>query len=228
MNQSWADVFTSSLQNVWLGFANFVPNLIVAILIFILAWVLGSLLGRAVKELFMTVKLDKLLSNVGFDDMARKAGVNFSAAGFLGAVVRWFIIIVGLIVALDIVGLRDLNMILSAIVIGFLPKVVTAAIVLIAAAYLSRFVSGVVMAGARSVDAGRQSTMLATIAKYAIWIFAFIIALSQLGIGAELFQTLFTGIVLMLAIAGGLAFGMGGKEHATRVLDKVSSEISHR
>ncbi len=228
MNQSWADVFTSSLQNVWLGFANFVPNLIVAILIFVLAWVLGSLLGRAVKELFATIKLDKLLASVGFDDMAKKAGVNFSAAAFLGAVVRWFIIVVGLIVSLDIINLRDLNAILSAIVIGFLPKVVVASIVLIAAAYLSKLIANVVSAGAKSVDAGHQSTMLATIAKYAVWIFAFIIALSQLGIGAELFQTLFTGIVLMLAIAGGLAFGLGGREHATKVLDKVSSEISNK
>jgi small-conductance mechanosensitive channel len=228
MNQSWADVFTSSLQNVWLGFANFVPNLIVAILIFVLAWVLGSLLGRAVRELFAAIKLDRLLDSVGLDDMAKKAGVSFSGAAFLGAVVRWFVIIVGLIVALDIVGLRDLNTILTGIVVGFIPKVVIACIVLIAAAYLSRLVSGVVSAGARSVDAGRHSTMFATVAKYAIWIFAFIIALSQLGIGAALFQTLFTGAVLMLAIAGGLAFGLGGKDHASRMLDKVSREMSER
>ncbi len=228
MNQSWADVFTSSLQNVWLGFANFVPNLIVAILIFVLAWVLGSLLGRAVRELFIAIKLDRLLDSVGLDDMAKKAGVTFSGAAFLGAVVRWFVIIVGLIVALDIVGLRDLNIILTGIVVGFIPKVVIACIVLIAAAYLSRLVSGVVSAGARSVDAGSHSTMFATVAKYAIWIFAFIIALSQLGIGAALFQTLFTGVVLMLAIAGGLAFGLGGKDHASRMLDKVSREMSER
>jgi small-conductance mechanosensitive channel len=70
--------------------------------------------------------------------------------------------------------------------------------------------------------------MFATVAKYAIWIFAFIIALSQLGIGAALFQTLFTGAVLMLAIAGGLAFGLWGKDHASRMLDKVSREMSER
>lgn len=228
MNQSWAGVFRSSLENVWFGFANFVPHLIVAILIFVLAWVLGSLLGRAVRELFLTIKLDRLLDSVGLDDMAKKAGINFSASAFLGAVVRWFVIIVGLIIALDIVGLQDLTGILTGIVTGFLPKVVVACIVLIAAAYLSRFVSGVVSAGARSVDAGRHSTMFATVAKYAIWIFAFIIALSQLGIGAALFQTLFTGAVLMLAIAGGLAFGLGGKDAAARTVDHLSKEVSSR
>jgi small-conductance mechanosensitive channel len=228
MNQTWADVFTASLQNVWLGFANFVPNLIVAVLIFVLAWMLGSLLGRAVKELFATIKLDHFLNRVGFDEMSKKAGINFSAAGFIGALVRWFIIIIGMIVALNMIGLSDLNLILSAIVTGFIPKVIVAVIVLIAAAYLAQFVSRVVSAGAKSVDTERQASMFATVAKYSIWIFAFIIALSQLGIGTELFQTLFTGIVLMLALAGGLAFGLGGKEHASRVLDKVSKELTDR
>lgn len=225
MNQTWADVFTSSLQNVWLGFANFVPNLIVAILIFVLAWVLGSLLGKAVKELFSSIKLDKFLASIGLDEMSQKAGVSFSASRFLGAVVQWFIIIVGLIVALDVVGLRELNGILRSVVTEFLPRVVVASVILIAAAYLSHFVSKVISAGAKSVDAGKNSTMFGAIAKYAIWIFAFMLALSQLGIGAALFQTIFTGVVIMLALAGGLAFGLGGKEHASRFLDKISNEI---
>ncbi len=228
MNQSWADVFTSSLQNVWLGFANFVPNLLVALLVFVLAWVLGSLLGKAVKELFATIKLDRLLDSVGFDDLSKKAGVTFSASSFLGWIVRWFIIIVGLVVALDVIGLSDLNMILVTLVTGFLPKVAVASIILIAAAYLARFVSTVVTVGSKTVDAGHHSTMFATVAKYSIWIFAFMLALSQLGIGRELFGTLFTGLVLMLALAGGLAFGLGGKEHASRVLDKVSREVSSK
>lgn len=225
MNQTWADVFTSSLQNVWLGFANFVPNLIVAILIFVLAWVLGSLLGKAVKELFSSIKLDKFLASVGLDEMSQKAGVSFSASGFLGAVVQWFIIIVGLIVALDVVGLRELNGILRSVVTEFLPRVVVASVILIAAAYISRLVSRMISAGAKSVDAGKHSTMFGAIAKYAIWIFAFMLALSQLGIGAALFQTIFTGVVIMLALAGGLAFGLGGRDHASRFLDKISNEI---
>lgn len=228
MNQSWAEVFTSSLQNVWLGFANFVPNLIVALLVFILAWVLGSLLGRAVKELFVTIKLDRLLDNVGLDDLSKKAGVSFSASSFLGWIVRWFVIIVGLVVTLNIIGLSDLNTILVTLITGFLPKVAVASIVLIAAAYVSNFVSGVVTVSAKSVDAGRHSMMFATVAKYSIWVFAFMVALSQLGIGRELFGTLFTGLVLMLALGGGLALGLGGKEHASRLLDKVSREISNR
>lgn len=222
---SWSEVFTSSLQNVWLGFANFVPNLIVALLVFVLAWVLGSLLGKAVTELFRAIKLDRLMDSVGLDELAKKSGTSFSSSAFLGWIVRWFIIIVGLVVALDVIGLSDLNSILVTLVIGFLPKVAMAVLVLIAAAYVANFVGGVVSVGSKSVDAGRHSMMFATVAKYSIWIFAFMIALSTLGIGRELFGTLFTGLVVMLALAGGLAFGLGGKEHASRVLDKISRDM---
>jgi small-conductance mechanosensitive channel len=225
MNQTWADVFASSLQNVWLGFANFVPNLIVAILIFILACVLGSLLGRAIKELFVAVRLDKFLESLGMKDLTEKAGLSLSASKFLGELVRWFIIIVGLIVSLDVVGLRELNTILKGIVTEFIPRVIVASVILIAAAYLSRFISGLIEASAKSVEAGEHSHLLKSIAKYAIWIFAFILALSQLGIGTQLFQTLFTGVVIMFAVAGGIAFGLGGKDYASHLLEKISREV---
>lgn len=219
------DGFVTSLQNVWLGFISFVPNLLVAILVFILAWVVGSIVGRLVKEALQAIKLDKFLASVGVDEAAQKAGVRFSASHFLGGVVRWFIIILGLIVSLDAVGLRELNTILRSVVVDFLPKVIIASIVLIAAAYLSRFVSKAVSAGAKSVDV-KHSNMLATIAKYSIWIFAFIIALAQLGIGGQFLQILFIGIVAMLAIAGGLAFGLGGRDFAAKAIEKVSREAS--
>lgn len=217
--------FVTSLQNVWLGFISFVPNLLVAILVFILAWVIGSLIGRLIKEALFAIKLDKFLGSVGLDDVAQKAGVRFSPSAFLGNVVRWFVIIVGLIVALDAVGLRELNTILRSIVVDFLPKVVIASIVLIAAAYLSRFVSKAVSASAKSVDV-KHSNLLATIAKYAIWAFAFIIALAQLGIGGQFLQILFVGVVFMLSLAGGLAFGLGGRDFATRAIAKVEKDIS--
>ena len=68
--------------------------------------------------------------------------------------------------------------------------------------------------------------MLGSITKYAIWIFAFIIALSELGIASAFMQILFTGVVVMLAIAGGLAFGLGGKEAAARAIDSIAKDMS--
>lgn len=220
------DGFVTSLQNVWLGFISFVPNLLVAILVFILGWIVGSILGRLVKEGLQAIKLDKFLASIGVDEAAQKAGIRFSASHFLGAVVRWFIIILGLILSLDAVGLRELNSILRSVVVDFLPRVVVASIVLIAAAYLSKFISKAVSAGARSVDVGRHSNMLGTIAKYSIWGFAIIVALSQLGIGQQYLEILFIGIIAMISIAGGLAFGLGGRDFAARTLEKISKETS--
>ena len=70
--------------------------------------------------------------------------------------------------------------------------------------------------------------MLGTIAKYSVWVFAFIIALGQLGVADYYMSVLFTGIIAMLSIGGALAFGLGGKEAAARFISKVGEEVSHR
>ena len=73
----------------------------------------------------------------------------------------------------------------------------------------------------------RSANMLGGITKYAIWVFAFIIALGQLGVAAAYMQILFTGIIAMLALAGALAFGLGAKDAASRLISKIGEDVSH-
>ncbi len=70
--------------------------------------------------------------------------------------------------------------------------------------------------------------MLASIARYAVWVFAFIIALGQLGVAPAYMQIVFTGIIGMLAIGGALAFGLGAKDAAGRFVDRLGEDMSHR
>ena len=70
--------------------------------------------------------------------------------------------------------------------------------------------------------------MLGAVTKYAVWVFAFIIALGQLGVAEYYMSVLFTGIIAMLALGGALAFGLGGKEAAARFIAKLGEEVSHR
>ncbi len=70
--------------------------------------------------------------------------------------------------------------------------------------------------------------MLSTIVKYAVWVFASIIALGQLGVADYYMSVLFTGIIAMFSIGGALAFGLGGKDHASRFLSKLEEEMSRR
>lgn len=224
---TWGDVFNSSLQELWWGFIQFVPSLILAIVLFIIGCVLGSLIAKAFEQVFVALKIDKLFHTVGADDLFRRAGVSLNSGYFVGQVVKWFVIIIFLLPSLSLVGLDSIGDFLKNDVLSFLPKVIIAAFVLIIATVVSDGLSRAILAGAKSMNL-RSAHMLATVAKYAVWIFAFIIALEQIGVDSAYLQIMFTGLIAMLALGGALAFGLGGKDAATRLLSKIGSEVSDR
>lgn len=222
---TWGQVFTTSLQTLWIGFITFVPNLIIAIIVFIIGWLVGSVVGRAISQLLTAVKLDKLFDSAGAGELMSRAGMKLNVSGFLGALVKWFIILVFLMTSLEVLHLTQVNDFLREVVLNYLPNVIIAALILIVATVVSDMVKRVVTGSAKAAHV-RSANLLGTIARYAIWIFALIIALSELGIAAQFMQVLFTGLVAMLAIAGGLAFGLGGKEAAARTIEHLRGEMS--
>lgn len=223
---TWGQVFNDSLQQLWWGFVQFTPKLVIAIVFFVVGWVLGNIIARAVEQVFSSLKIDKLFASVGADDLFRKAGMTLDSGYFVGQVVKWFVIVVFLIPSLDLVGLNSIKDFLQNDVLGFLPKVVVAALVLIIASIISEALGRTAIATGRSMNL-RSANMLGAVAKYAVWIFAFIIALGQLGVAEYYMSVLFTGIIAMLAIGGALAFGLGGKEAASRFIAKLSEEVHH-
>ena len=223
--QTWGEVFSESLLNLWYGFINFVPSLLGAIIIFIIGWFVGSLVGKAISQLLAAVKLDKLFESAGAESVMNRAGLKLNASGFIGGIVKWFIIIVFLMASLQIIGLTQVNSFLSDAVLYYLPKVIIAALVLIIATIIADAMKKLVQASAKAANL-HSANMLGSVTKYAIWIFAITIALSELGIATYFMQVLFMGMIVMLAIAGGLAFGLGGKDAAARAIDNISKDMS--
>lgn len=224
---TWGEVFNVSLQNLWWGVVQFAPKLIIAIVFFIVGWVLGSLIARAIEEVFTALKIDSAFKSVGAEGFFRKAGMSLNTGYFVGQVVKWFVIVVFLLPSLNLLGLNDIATFLQYSVLAFLPRVIVAAFILIIATIVSEFLSKTIVASARSMNLS-SANMLGVVAKYAVWIFAFIIALGQLGVAEYYMNVLFTGIIAMLALGGALAFGLGGKEHASRFISKLGEEMSHR
>jgi hypothetical protein len=222
---SWGDVFNTSFQGLWFGFVQFAPRLVLAIVFFIVGWVLGSLISKAIQQVFTSLKIDSLFSSIGADNFFKKAGLTLNSGYFVGEVARWFIIIVFLLPSLALVGLTDVSSFLTEGVLGFLPQVIIAAFVLIIAAIVSEGLEKIVLATAKSVNL-KSAHMLSLVAKYAIWIFAIIIVLGKLGLG-DYMSILFTGIVAMLALAGALAFGLGGKDAAQRLISKLGEHSTY-
>ncbi len=219
---TWGDVFTSSLQSLWFGFVQFIPSLVMAVVFFVIGWLLGAVVARAIEQVFTSLKIDNLFKSIGAENFLRKAGMNLDSGYFVGQVVKWFVVIVFLLPSLKLVGLTEVSTFLTESVLGFLPQVVIAAFVLIIAAIVSEALAKAVLATAKSMNL-KSANMLSAVSKYAVWAFAFIIALGKLGLG-DYMSILFSGIIAMLALGGALAFGLGGKDHAARFLSKLGEE----
>lgn len=224
---TWGEVFTTSLQSLWVGFISFVPNLIIAIIIFIIGWMVGSLIGKAIAQVIGALKIDKLFESAGAHEIMQRAGLRLNVGGFVGGLVKWFVIVVFLMTSLEVLHLTQVNDFLREVVLGYLPNVIIAALILIIASVVADAMKRIVTGSAKAANV-HSANMMGTIARYSIWIFAFIIALSELGIASTFMQVLFTGLIAMLAIAGGLAFGLGGKDAAARTIEHFRGEMSNK
>jgi hypothetical protein len=222
---TWGDVFTQSYQSLWWSFVQFAPRLIVAVVFFVVGWFLGSLISKAIEQVFNSLKIDNLFKSIGAESFFKRAGVTLNTGYFVGEIVKWFVVIVFLLPSLNLVGLNDVSLFLSTSVLGFLPQVIIAAFVLIIAALVSEGLYKLVLATAKAMNL-KAANMLAAVAKYAVWVFAFIIALGKLGLG-DYMSILFSGIIAMLALGFALAFGLGSKEQAGRFMARLGEEVSH-
>jgi hypothetical protein len=223
---TWSEVLSLSFRNLWLGVVDFVPNVVVAIVVVLLGWGIGVLFGRVVSQVIKSLKLDEALRKAGVESFLNKGGLDLNSGAFLGGLVRWFVILVFLVGAFEILGLSQVTMFLRDI-LDYLPNIVVAVLILIAASLVAEVMRKIVLSSALTADVS-SAAFLGTVTKWVIWVFAILVALSQLGIAAGFIQTIFTGLVVALSLGLGLSFGLGGQEAAAKVIEKVAREISSK
>lgn len=221
--QTWAEVITTSLQTLWTGFIGFLPSLLGAVIVFIIGWMIATLLGKLATQIIQTLRIDQILSKMNLKRSLERANLKLDSGKFVGELVRWFFIIVFMMAATDILGLTQVTDFLKQVIL-YIPQLMVAVLILLAAILIANFLEKLVKA---SVEAAglKSANFLAAVTKWAILVFAILAALLQLGIVPALIQTIFTGLVAALVISIGLAFGLGGKEMATRILDKTRRDI---
>lgn len=222
----WGVQLSDAFGIIGVQVLQFLPKLILAIIIFIAGWVVGSVLCEVVSKIVKAIKVDSILESAGARGLLEKAGFNLNSGAFLGGLVKWFIIVVFLVAALGIFELTAVNDFLKMVLL-YIPQVIIATMILVVAAVLADLSQKVLSGGARALES-KSAGMVGGIARWSIWIFAILAALNQLGIAGGMMQTLFTGLVAMLALAGGLAFGLGGKEAASNYIEKLRGDISNR
>lgn len=217
--QSTADAFRASLAGALNTFLSAIPRIFGFALVLIVGWVISSLLARGVEALLYAVRFNDLARRSGFADFVQKMGVRDDSAGVIAAIVKWFVRLITLVVAFDMLGLPAVSIVLQQLLL-WLPNLVVALVVLVigglAANALSQLVRGA------SAEAGfTNPDVLATVTKVAVWGFTIVVAINQLGIATTLINTLMVGIVGAFTIAFGLAFGLGGRDRAAQILDRI-------
>ncbi len=226
MAQSWTDIVVGSLQNLWVGFASFVPNFIGAIIVLIVGLIVAAGLEALVQKVFESVHLDSFLGKLGLQKFFEKAGLRLRASYFLGRLVYWFVVIAFLLAVSDSLGLYALSGFLMA-VLNYLPNVIAAVLIMLASLVLGHFLRRVVTASVMGAQL-HASAFLGTLTWWSVVVFGFLAALTQLNIAAGIIQSIVTGFIAMLALAGGLAFGLGGREYAAHLLGKLKDRTETR
>jgi hypothetical protein len=219
--QDWGDSIRASLTSGFAVFFSSLPRILAFLVILLIGWFVASLLARGVGALLRAVKFNQLSERAGFTEFVRSMGVERDASGVVALVVKWFLRVFTLVVAFDALGLPAVSQVLQQLLL-WLPNLVVALVVLVigglAASALSRLVRGA------TTEAGfTNPDVLATVARVAVWAFAIVVAVNQLGIATALVNTLLIGVVGAAALASGLAFGLGGREKAAEWIQQWSA-----
>jgi mechanosensitive ion channel-like protein len=169
-----------------------------------------------VAAILRTVKFNDLAQRAGISGFVQKMGVHTDASGFLATLVKWFVRLIVLVTAFDALGLPAVSQVLEQILL-WLPNLVVALVVLVIAGLAANALAGLVR-GATAESGLGNPDLLATIAKVAVWAFAIVIAVNQIGVATTIVNTLFMATVGAVAVALALAFGLGGRETAAQIV----------
>jgi len=213
---SWSEALLTSLSAALALFMSAIPKVIGFAVILIIGWFIASAVAAGVAALLRSVRFNDLASRSGFSGFVQKMGVNQDASGFLANIAKWFIRLIVLVTAFDALGLPAVSQVLESLLL-WLPNLVVALVVLVIAGLAANALAGLVR-GATAESGLGNPDLLATIAKVAVWAFGIVIAVNQLGIATTLVNTLFMAVVGAVALALGLAFGLGGRETAAQIV----------
>lgn len=201
------------------------PRLLAFILIVLVGWIVSSLLARGVATVLRAIKFNDVMARIGVGGFLGRMRTGQDASALVAGAVKWVIRFIVLLVAFDALGLPAISEVLRQFLV-WLPNLVVAIVVLVLAGIGARALGDLVR-GTTSEAGFRNPDTLANVAMTAVWIFAVVIAVNQVGVGEMLVNTLFTGAVASLALAAGLAFGLGGRDLASRKLGDWYQEGSN-
>ncbi len=211
-----SDALTYPLKNLWVSFVDLVPNLIAAIIILIIGYVVAYILGHALRVILWKVGIDKQIEKA---KLSKTMG-HLRLSAIFGEITKWYVFVIFLQSAIEIVNLGTLSILLQEFVL-WIPKVIASALVIIFGLYMAHFIR---LKLKEHTDIQGGKTLIGILNAVIIFIVV-IIALEQVGINVAIlrytFLILLGSIALGAALAIGLSFGLGTQKNANRALAKI-------
>ena len=212
---SWGEAVLVSVTEALSNFLGFLPALVGAVLVLVLGWIISGFLAGLVEKGLKMVGFEHAANETGINRFVQRAGGGWTASRVLAEIVKWFIRLIAIQAAAQILGMERISEIINAVLL-WLPNLVVALVIVVVGALIGRFVAGIVRASTSEMGLGNPG-LLAAAAQYAIIGFAVVAAIGQLGIGEVVVNTLFIAVVGAVALAFALAFGLGGREVASQI-----------
>lgn len=221
MHYQW-DIFVTSINQFWLQLVNFVPKLLAVVVILFFGWIVAKLARTGLKRLLEIMHFDKFAQKSGLEAFMNSGDVNLTLSGIISQVVYWLVIILFVITGANTLGLDEVAGLLHELA-SYLPRIILAILVMIFGTLLARFVNRLVFAWLHSIKFD-SALSVSTSAEYGIQILALFVALEQLGIGMQLIHSLFVIVFGAFFLALAIAFGLGGKDRAAKVIEELTKK----
>jgi MFS family permease len=222
----WTDITLLALKNAWESIILFLPELLGAIIVFVIGWIIAIWIGRLVAAVLSKVMFDKLFDSAGWKEALQRAEIKVTPSEFIGAICKWILIIIFLVVAADILGWVAFAALLAKL-LAWVPNLIVSIAIFIVAVVVADILEKMTRASTKKIGVSLNN-FVGTAVKWAIYVFAAFAVLLQLGIAPAIVNTLVMGFVGTLALAFGLAFGLGGKETAGRLIEETRKKISDK
>ncbi len=209
----------TSLNAGIFGVASFIPKFLAGTIILLLGIIIASILKQVVVEICKTLHVEAFLKRYGVPE----AKEEFTWTNILSEIVRWFVVVIFLIPTADVWGLSQIVIVLNTFLL-FLPNVFVAAIIALVGFVFAKLSHDVILATMQGVSP-ETAQSIASVARWSVTIFVILAVLNQLGVATDLIRILFTGFVAMIAIAGGIAFGLGGQSSAKDIVEGLRKRL---
>ncbi len=208
---------------VWQNLAEIFPAILGGILILIVGFIIAGSLKSLTITFLKKIRLNQVLKRLGLEATLSKIDVSFDIANFFGDIVKWFLVFVFLMACSEVLGLTQFSQFLGEIV-AYFPNIFIACLMFVVAAFIADFSRKIVI-GTLEKEKIIYSKFLGRVIHWGVWLFALLAILYQLQITRSLILVIFIGMVAATSISIGIAFGLGGKNLAARILQELEEKF---